>query len=167
MEKDSRAVLRELLDSNDESTELETGEELIFLRPGYQNRILRRLRRGFYSAADTIDLHHMDVETAKQVLLDFLDHALGRQLSCVRIIHGKGLRSRDLPRLKINVAVAEGGSFSFMSGEVSRAPRWVRRMGLEWLYRLGRQPWRLRRQLRLPQFVALVVRERLKAGREN
>jgi N-acetylglucosaminyldiphosphoundecaprenol N-acetyl-beta-D-mannosaminyltransferase len=68
----------------------------------------------------------------------------------------------NLPRLNVNVVVAEGGSFSFISGEIGRAPRWVRRLGLEWLYRLGRQPWRLRRQLRLPQFVALVVRERLK-----
>jgi DNA-nicking Smr family endonuclease len=100
-ERDERAVLQELLDHNEESIELETGEELIFLRPGHQKRILRRLRRGYYSAADTIDLHHMDVETAKQVLLDFLDHVLDRQLGCVRIIHGKGLRSRDLPRLKM------------------------------------------------------------------
>ena len=73
----------------------------------------------------------------------------------------------NLPRLSVNVAVAEGGSFSFISGEIGRAPGWMRRTGLEWLYRLGRQPWRLRRQLRLPQFVALVVRERLRAGREN
>jgi DNA-nicking Smr family endonuclease len=100
-ERDDRAVLRELLEHNDESAELETGEELIFLRPGQQKRILRRLRRGYYSAADTIDLHHMDVDTAKQVLLDFLDQVLDRQLSCVRIVHGKGLRSRTLPRLKM------------------------------------------------------------------
>jgi DNA-nicking Smr family endonuclease len=100
-ERDDRSVLRELLEHNDESAELETGEELIFLRPGQQKRILRRLRRGYYSAADTIDLHHMDVDTAKQVLLDFLDQVLDRQLSCVRIVHGKGLRSRTLPRLKM------------------------------------------------------------------
>jgi DNA-nicking Smr family endonuclease len=100
-ERDDQAVLRELLEHNDESAELETGEELIFLRPGQQKRILRRLRRGYYSAADTIDLHHMDVDTAKQVLLDFLDQVLDRQLSCVRIVHGKGLRSRTLPRLKM------------------------------------------------------------------
>jgi N-acetylglucosaminyldiphosphoundecaprenol N-acetyl-beta-D-mannosaminyltransferase len=73
----------------------------------------------------------------------------------------------NLSRLNVNVAVAEGGSFSFISGEIGRAPRWVRRIGLEWLYRLGRQPWRLRRQLRLPQFVALVVRERLRGGGED
>ena len=98
---DDRAVLQELLDYDDDSIELQTGEELLFLRPGQQKRILRRLRRGYFSAADTIDLHHMNVETAKQVLLDFLDHALTRQLSCVRIIHGKGLRSKNLPQLKM------------------------------------------------------------------
>jgi DNA-nicking Smr family endonuclease len=100
-EKDDKEVLQELLDHNDESIELETGEELIFLRHGHQKRILRRLRRGYYSTADTIDLHHMDVETAKQVLLDFLDYVLDRQQSCVRIVHGKGLRSRNLPLLKM------------------------------------------------------------------
>lgn len=100
-EKDDREVLRELLEHNDQSIELETGEELIFLRPGHQKRILRRLRRGYYSAADTIDLHHMDVETAKQVLLDFLEHVLDRRQSCVRIVHGKGLRSKNLPLLKM------------------------------------------------------------------
>ena len=68
----------------------------------------------------------------------------------------------NLPRLRVKVAVAEGGSFSFVSGGVSRAPRWLRRVGLEWLYRLLRQPWRVRRQLAIPQFVWLVVRERLR-----
>jgi N-acetylglucosaminyldiphosphoundecaprenol N-acetyl-beta-D-mannosaminyltransferase len=68
----------------------------------------------------------------------------------------------NLPRLRVRVAVAEGGTFSFVSGGVSRAPRWLRRVGLEWLYRLLRQPWRVRRQLAIPRFVWLVVRERLR-----
>ena len=68
----------------------------------------------------------------------------------------------NLARLRVNVAVAEGGSFSFISGAVPRAPRWLRRTGLEWLYRLLRQPWRLRRQLAIPLFVWLVVGERLR-----
>lgn len=68
----------------------------------------------------------------------------------------------NLPRLNVKLAVAEGGSFSFISGATPRAPLWVRRAGLEWLYRLLRQPWRLRRQLAIPRFVWLVVRERLR-----
>jgi DNA-nicking Smr family endonuclease len=100
-EKDDRQVLRELLEFKDESAELETGEELLFLRPGHQQRTLKRLRRGYFSVADTIDLHHMGVETARKVLLDFIDQALNRHLGCVRVVHGKGLRSRHLPKLKI------------------------------------------------------------------
>ena len=68
----------------------------------------------------------------------------------------------NLPRLQVNVAVAEGGSFSFISGATPRAPGWLRRLGLEWLFRLLRQPWRLRRQLAIPVFLWLVVRERLR-----
>ncbi len=70
--------------------------------------------------------------------------------------------AENLGRLHVRVAVAEGGSFSFIGGTVSRAPGWMQRAGLEWLYRLGRQPWRLKRQLALPRFVWLVVRERLR-----
>ncbi len=72
--------------------------------------------------------------------------------------------AENRPHLKLNVAVAEGGSFSFISGATSRAPRWLRRKGLEWLYRLARQPWRLRRQLAILEFLRLVVRERLRAA---
>jgi len=100
-EMDDQAVLQELLEYKEDSIELQTGEELLFLRPGQQKRILVRLRRGYYSTTDTIDLHHMSVETAKQVLLDFLDLILERQQGCVRVIHGKGLRSKNLPRLKM------------------------------------------------------------------
>ena len=67
----------------------------------------------------------------------------------------------NLSRLKVNVAIAEGGSFSFISGMTRRAPLWMRRAGLEWLFRLLRQPWRLRRQLALPPFVWLVLKDRL------
>ena len=75
--------------------------------------------------------------------------------------------AENIPRLKVNVAVAEGGSFSFISGAMPRAPRWLRRVGLEWLYRLARQPWRLRRQLAILEFLRLVVRERLRAARAD
>jgi N-acetylglucosaminyldiphosphoundecaprenol N-acetyl-beta-D-mannosaminyltransferase len=61
----------------------------------------------------------------------------------------------------IVIAIGVGGTFDYLSGRVPRAPRVIRKFGLEWLYRLIRQPWRWRRQLALPQFAALVIRERL------
>lgn len=65
----------------------------------------------------------------------------------------------------ILVAVGVGGSFDYLSGRVPRAPRLIRRLGLEWLYRLVRQPWRWRRQLALPRFAVLILRERLRPSR--
>jgi N-acetylglucosaminyldiphosphoundecaprenol N-acetyl-beta-D-mannosaminyltransferase len=67
----------------------------------------------------------------------------------------------------ILVAIGVGGTFDYLSGRVPRAPRLVRRLGFEWLYRLIRQPWRWRRQLALPLFVMLVVRERLRRARRS
>jgi N-acetylglucosaminyldiphosphoundecaprenol N-acetyl-beta-D-mannosaminyltransferase len=66
------------------------------------------------------------------------------------------------PRLGVPVMVGVGGAFDFVAGTARRAPAWMRRWGLEWLYRLVREPWRWRRQLALPRFVALVVAQRLR-----
>jgi N-acetylglucosaminyldiphosphoundecaprenol N-acetyl-beta-D-mannosaminyltransferase len=55
-----------------------------------------------------------------------------------------------------------GGAFSLLSGKVKRAPMWVRKLALEWLYRLLQQPWRIKRQfLHLPLFVLLVFKQYL------
>ncbi len=56
------------------------------------------------------------------------------------------------------VALGVGGTFDFLAGRVPRAPLWMQRAGLEWLFRLARQPWRWRRMLALPRFVVAVVR---------
>ena len=55
--------------------------------------MLRKLRRGDYRVQGEIDLHGLNVSEAKQALREFLAQALMRQWRCVRIIHGKGLRS--------------------------------------------------------------------------
>jgi N-acetylglucosaminyldiphosphoundecaprenol N-acetyl-beta-D-mannosaminyltransferase len=66
-----------------------------------------------------------------------------------------------LRKFDSGVFVMEGGSFDYLSGKVRRAPKFIQKLGLEWLYRLIREPKRLRRQLRLPKFIWLVVREKL------
>jgi N-acetylglucosaminyldiphosphoundecaprenol N-acetyl-beta-D-mannosaminyltransferase len=73
--------------------------------------------------------------------------------------------ARNLERLGGALAMGVGGSLDFIAGVAVRAPRWIQRLGLEWLHRLYREPWRWRRMLALPRFVGLVMRERLgKAG---
>lgn len=71
----------------------------------------------------------------------------------------------ELASCGIVMAAGVGGTLDYLAGEVPRAPELVRRLGFEWLYRLIRQPWRWRRQLALPLFAALVLRERLSQSR--
>src|SRR5439155_1031475 len=62
-------------------------------------------------------------------------------------------------RVNVPVSIGVGGSFDYLTGRVTRAPRWMRSAGLEWLFRLVRQPWRLRRMAVLPVFAWRVLRE--------
>ncbi len=64
-------------------------------------------------------------------------------------------------RLRPAVLLGVGASIDFLAGAVPRAPAWVSRSGLEWLYRLGREPRRLWRRylLRDPQFFALILKQ--------
>jgi N-acetylglucosaminyldiphosphoundecaprenol N-acetyl-beta-D-mannosaminyltransferase len=57
------------------------------------------------------------------------------------------------------VGVGVGGTLDVLAGNVRRAPRLWQRAGLEWLYRLVREPWRWRRQMALPAFLLLALRE--------
>jgi N-acetylglucosaminyldiphosphoundecaprenol N-acetyl-beta-D-mannosaminyltransferase len=66
--------------------------------------------------------------------------------------------ARNLPRLQVKMALGAGGSLDFVAGVLPRAPLWMQRLGLEWLFRLYLQPWRIRRMLRLPRFVLAVLR---------
>jgi N-acetylglucosaminyldiphosphoundecaprenol N-acetyl-beta-D-mannosaminyltransferase len=65
--------------------------------------------------------------------------------------------ARNLAQTGAKVGVGVGGAFDYIAGVVPRAPRWMRRAGLEWLYRLIRQPWRWRRQRVLPLYALLVL----------
>lgn len=66
---------------------------------------------------------------------------------------------RNRSRVGVPVMMGVGGSFDFISGVAARAPRWIRRIGLEWLHRLIQQPWRWKRMLALPRFVLKVMHE--------
>jgi N-acetylglucosaminyldiphosphoundecaprenol N-acetyl-beta-D-mannosaminyltransferase len=71
--------------------------------------------------------------------------------------------ARNRLRLGVPVMVGVGGAFDFAAGVTRRAPAWMRRSGLEWLYRLVREPWRWRRQLALPRFLMLVLKQKARA----
>ncbi|UXI69712.1 Smr/MutS family protein [Tahibacter amnicola] len=91
---DEARVRDELLDMPIDPAEMEIGEELSYLRDGYRPELLKRLKRGAFSIADEMDLHQMTAEVARSAIVTFLADARHRGLTCVKLIHGKGLRSR-------------------------------------------------------------------------
>jgi N-acetylglucosaminyldiphosphoundecaprenol N-acetyl-beta-D-mannosaminyltransferase len=76
--------------------------------------------------------------------------------------------ARNQPLLKVPVAIGVGGALDYISGRVVRAPRWLRRLGLEWLFRLIRQPWRWKRiWTAVLRFPLAVLRERMNKSIKN
>ncbi|HHH39448.1 MAG TPA: DNA mismatch repair protein MutS [Sedimenticola sp.] len=74
---------------------IETPEELMFMRPGVQRRLFQELRRGHLPPQESLDLHGLRVAEARAVLADFLAYARHHRLRVVHIIHGKGFGSQQ------------------------------------------------------------------------
>lgn len=90
-EADEAAVMAEMLD--DDPEERDTGENLYFARAGVQHSVMRRLGRGNYRCQAELDLHGLFVDVARERVARFLHESREAGYGCVRIIHGKGLRS--------------------------------------------------------------------------
>ena len=90
---DERAALQESLTHGPGEVGLETGEELSFRRPHVPIKVLKDLRRGKYSIQNELDLHGLTADQARRILREFMTAVLLDGHRCVRIVHGKGLRS--------------------------------------------------------------------------
>jgi len=93
MRAERAAVLRESLAPPAPDLDIQPGDALHYRQAGVPETVLRRLRRGDYRIESEIDLHGMTLVEARAALRDFLLAAAARRLRCVRIVHGKGLRS--------------------------------------------------------------------------
>jgi DNA-nicking Smr family endonuclease len=93
--RDERAALAESLGPISPDDALESGEELAFVRPGFSFQLLRRLRRGHWVVEASLDLHGMNRSEAHAAVGEFLRDCRARRVGCVRIVHGKGLGSRN------------------------------------------------------------------------
>lgn len=93
-EADDRLVLDEMLSGPLDVANIETGEEMFFLRTHLRPKVLKKLRRGEYSIGGELDLHAMNAEAAKRSIRAFIAEARRERIGAVKIIHGKGLRSK-------------------------------------------------------------------------
>jgi DNA-nicking Smr family endonuclease len=94
--RDEKQALKDSLsDDFYPAHELESGEELLYLRAGQSPDVLSKLRRGFWVVQAQIDLHGLVSDEARLYVADFLNNCKKRNIRCVRIVHGKGLGSRN------------------------------------------------------------------------
>lgn len=70
-------------------------------KDGVRKRTLQKLQRGQFPLGGQLDLHHMGTKTGRAVLLEYIAEAQSANIKCIRVIHGKGLRSSEGPRLKL------------------------------------------------------------------
>lgn len=131
-------------------------------RPGIPFQVKRRILAE-YPELRVIGEHHgyLDNKSEAYVIKEI------NQLQPDLLFVGMGVPlqekwlARNLPSLPVSVGMGVGGSFDVLAGEKKRAPIWLQRLGLEWLYRLLQEPKRFRRILALPKFVYLVIKREI------
>lgn len=90
---DNQAVLRESLESTEDPGLLTSGEEINFRRAGVPETLLKKLKRGHFKVDAEIDLHGLTSPQARAALRDFIADERAHGARCIRVVHGKGLRS--------------------------------------------------------------------------
>jgi N-acetylglucosaminyldiphosphoundecaprenol N-acetyl-beta-D-mannosaminyltransferase len=103
-------------------------------------------RHGFFTAEDEPAI----IQEIAELKPDILLAALG-------VPKQEKWLAKNLTKLNVPICMGVGGTFDVMAGAVKRAPLWMQRTSLEWLFRLLCQPQRAIRMLALPKFVLKVM----------
>lgn len=92
---------------------------------------------------------------------DFYDNLNSRRLDLLFVAFGhvkqEKWMSKNLHKTNVKVMLGVGGAFDYLSGSIPRAPVALRKLGLEWLFRVILQPWRIFRFTNLVKFIFLVL----------
>ncbi len=112
------------------------------------------LKVAFAESGGEVDIQGKSLKSLKSLKCDLLFVAFG---------HGKQEKwiNNYLDKIPVKVVMGVGGSFEYISGIVPRASKIVRDLGLEWLFRLILQPWRIKRQLALLKYLWLTFKRAL------
>ncbi len=100
VEEDSFRILKQIVNGERKIKLSDTGEYIEWVSPNIRKDIAQRLHDGLFSVQDFIDLHGMTINEAKEEFSKFLKEAIRKHLFCVKVIHGRGLRSPRGPVLK-------------------------------------------------------------------
>jgi N-acetylglucosaminyldiphosphoundecaprenol N-acetyl-beta-D-mannosaminyltransferase len=119
------------------------------MRARYPGVLIAGTRNGFFKPEEEAAI----VEEIRLANPDVLCVALG-------IPRQEKFIDQHREELGVPVMIGVGGTFDVMSGTVKRAPLWMQRANLEWLYRLYKNPRKISKVLTLPRFVWMTLRGR-------
>ncbi|NSW90383.1 MAG: WecB/TagA/CpsF family glycosyltransferase [Firmicutes bacterium] len=125
-------------------------EAAINMINGFKGVEISGYRHGYFSKDEEDEIINQINSSGAQILLV----ALGAPKQ-EKWIH----KNKD--RLKVKICIGVGGTLDVFAGKATRAPAFFQKHGLEWLYRLYKEPWRFRRMLDIPRFLILALRSRL------
>ena len=118
------------------------------LRERYPSLNIAGTHHGYFRGKD-----EEVIEEIKKVKPDILIIAMG-------VPSQEKWAYKNLEKLAVPVSIGVGGSFDVLSGKLDRAPAWMIKLNIEWLYRLYREPSRFMRMMALPHFVILILKKK-------
>ena len=143
---------------------LAAAEKSIFLfgaKPGVAEKAAERLREQYKGLviAGTADGYFTDSEHIIKAINEASPDVVA---VCLGAPKQEIWMEENLQRLNTRVCVGLGGALDVYSGEVKRAPVMFRKIGMEWFYRLVTDPRRIKRMIKLPAFVFLVIGQKIR-----
>lgn len=105
---------------------------------------------------------HEGHEEEKRVIQDINESGADILFVCLGAPKQEIWIDKNRDKVNCSVMIGNGGTVDVLAGEVKLAPKIYQKLGLEWLYRLLKQPSRIKRQMALPKFVLLILFSRKK-----
>jgi len=103
---------------------------------------------------------YFDLENCKDIVEDIIEKkpwAIFVAMGCPK---QEIFIEENINKLPCSIFMGVGGSFDVFAGNVKRAPKWMISLGLEWLYRVFKEPWRITRLGAIPKFLWLAMKNR-------
>lgn len=120
-----------------------------------------------YKALNIVGSHHgfFSLDNCDEIISHIIEkapYAIFVAMGCPR---QEIFITKYMDVLPCKIFMGVGGSFDVLAGNVKRAPKWMISLGLEWLYRVSREPWRIKRLSSIPKFILKVMWSELKIGK--
>ncbi len=134
---------------------------LLGAKPGVAEEAARRIQQR-YGDRCIAGVHHGYFPPEDDSAVAEMVRAASPDVLCVAMGIPKQEKwiARHKNRLGVPVMIGVGGTLDVLSGRVGRAPRWLQQWGLEWAYRVLRNPRKIAKVMTLPRFIAMVLGQR-------